>query len=372
MDKSKFAISIGHGVGSGKDLSIQSELRLVKIALLYGDVVNLHSPKSEMLLIASEALTKNPTRANIERMARIVGPDQRAQFYRAAELIGEVEEKAKEIKTFPRAKRRAQEKKIEAFMRRAMLKLRAETISTLRPMGFLEFEKLIRLGVLNIEKYESHMSNDNFAEKFTEGVFRIIANNNNFPLLDSEMSQLINLYIKETHAEISRLRKERAAQVQLSAEFISRLPHFEQATVDEIIDIRRMLERPLAKFRSAMVDFSKNIQASAWDADFTFEADELYISKVAPAIGEIEESISSNRIVQNIYQKALINTATAGTLTLAVSNWILPDDLNKSVSNLTGAALGLGSVALGEYFQERRKAEQNQMYFLYKANRLMR
>ncbi|WP_143341876.1 hypothetical protein [Deinococcus indicus] len=372
MDNSKFNISIGHGIGSGGNLAIHSELRLIKIGLLYGDTISLHSPKSEMLLIAVEALVNQPTKHNIQRLAGIVGQEQRAEFYQVADMIEQLDDAITSLRGLPRSQRRVQEKKFLALREQAFASMRVGMNGIFGPLGILDIDKLVRRGLLNLEKYEHEMASGSFAEKFTEGVFKTIASQNSFPLLDREMSNLIDLYIKEKRPELSNMRKERAAQTGLSAHFIQRLPHFEQAGVDEILDIRKLLVRPLSKFRAAMVEYSKTIQSATWERDFAIEADELYNLKIAPAVMEIEEAVSINRVVQNIYQKSVINTATAGTLTLAVSNLLMPSEIDKNISNIVGGILGLGTVAAGEYFQERTKAEQNQMYFLYKANQLLR
>lgn len=371
MEKNRLGISIGHGIGNGSSLSLDSELRLVKLALLYGDSITLHSPKSEMLMIAHNTMTQRPNRNSIERLARIVGTEQRASFYEFADGLDKLEEAFEKIKEFPRAQRKQQQRKMEKELEKEFRKFTVSCMEALRPTKIIEFQKLIKRGILSIEQYESYMESENFAEKFTEGIFDVVANQNNFPLLDSEMAKIINLYIKEERGKVSKVRQARAAQVQLSAEFIGRLPHFEQATIDEILDVRNTLRKPLTKFRAAMIEFSKTIQNASWDEDFTFEAEEIYHSKIAPTILEIEEAVSFNRIAQNLYQKSLINSAAAGTLTIAISNWLMPENIDKSIANLTSAALGLTTVAINERIQDIKRAEQNQMYFLYKANRML-
>ncbi len=67
------------------------------------------------------------------------------------------------------------------------------------------------------------------------------------------------------------------------------------------LDIRQELERPLTRFRSAMIKFSSEIKSASWDLDFVSDADQVFRREVAPTILDIEEEISSSTIVLAIY-----------------------------------------------------------------------
>ena len=44
-----------------------------------------------------------------------------------------------------------------------------------------------------------------------------------------------------------------------------------QMTTDEILDIRKELEKPLVRFRSKLLAYDAEIQSMPWDEEFQFE-----------------------------------------------------------------------------------------------------
>ena len=75
---------------------------------------------------------------------------------------------------------------------------------------------------------------------------------------------------------------------------LQRLPLFDDATVHEVIDIRRELERPLVRFRSAVMTYAESIKSASWDEDFSVEAELVFRQHIEPAVLEIEDSVRSS------------------------------------------------------------------------------
>jgi hypothetical protein len=88
-----------------------------------------------------------------------------------------------------------------------------------------------------------------------------------YPLFDDSAGQLVNTAIKEGKLVPLNTSASRAKQVGLSSNLLNRLPSFYNASVDEIVDIRKELDKPLVHFRSAIIKFSKEIESSSWERD---------------------------------------------------------------------------------------------------------
>lgn len=154
---------------------------------------------------------------------------------------------------------------------------------------------------------------------------------------------------------------------------LARLPLFERATVREIIDIRNELERPLKRFRSAMIKFSSGVKSASWDEDFVSDADQVFRREVEPAVLDIEEEIRANSFVAELTRKAVDAQAvlTGGSASaLAVTTLGLPAIAALAV----GGGVGGGKAAYDAYREwnkNNREVEQNQLFFYCKAGKLL-
>jgi flagellar capping protein FliD len=155
---------------------------------------------------------------------------------------------------------------------------------------------------------------------------------------------------------------------------------FERATVNEILDIRRELEKPLWNFRSAMVKFSQQIQSASWDKDFTYDADRVFRSEVTPAVLALEDEKKSssflNKLTAKVAEKSIqvgsAVTASAAVTALAVRMLNLP--LADVAALAAGPAIVAGGVAYSaykEWKEQQQKTEGNSLFFYYKAGSLL-
>ncbi len=63
--------------------------------------------------------------------------------------------------------------------------------------------------------------------------------------------------------------------------------------MDELLDIRNELHRPLIKFRAEMITLSKDIETASWDENFPSDVQDTFQAKVEPALLEIEDKLKS-------------------------------------------------------------------------------
>jgi hypothetical protein len=153
----------------------------------------------------------------------------------------------------------------------------------------------------------------------------------------------------------------------LASDFLQRLPLFEKATVQEILDVRRELDGPLVRFRGAVIYLSEDIRSAARDEDFPSDADTAFRKGVEPAIFDIEEAVQSHSSFRELLLRdARPEHVGAGLGVMLGSLAGLPDVVAVALgSGLTAAATGRG--AYKEWGENRENIESNQMYFYYGA-----
>ena len=207
-----------------------------------------------------------------------------------------------------------------------------------------------------------------------------------YPLFDAQMGNIMRLALNEGKFVVGPHSLTRGRDSSLATNLLARLPLFEHATVPEILDIRRELDIPLVRFRTAIMDFSETIEAAPWDEDFDSEAERIFYREVAPAVLEIEEQVHANRFLRtfatNMIEKA--GLPSGGALVATVSRLAdLPTLLAQlttvsatSITNtltVAAAAPVLGTVGKTLYQtwdswdKENKAIAQNQLFFYYRA-----
>jgi hypothetical protein len=153
-----------------------------------------------------------------------------------------------------------------------------------------------------------------------------------------------------------------------------RLPLFDQATVNEILDIRRELETPLTRFRSSIIRFSDSIRTAAWDEDFSFEADQIFQRDVQPAVLDLEEAVKTNKYLIALLRKVVdkpLTIPSASALGILMSKLSALPDIASQAFGLASASGLLAYDAYKDWLKDKRKIEENQLYFYYKAGTLL-
>ena len=149
-----------------------------------------------------------------------------------------------------------------------------------------------------IELQTLNPDSKNIGQDYFDIIANAIQSDHTYPLLDNPTGRLVDTAIKEGIIDVSEILVARARGVGLASDLLQNLPLFDNASVDEVISIRRELEKPLIRFRSSMIEFSDEINSATWDTDFPLECETIFNRKVRPAILEIEESV---RCILNLH-----------------------------------------------------------------------
>jgi len=241
--------------------------------------------------------------------------------------------------------------------------------------------RLIGQAAIDATARQAQGWSDAIIEDYVLRMSKAISSGQTFPLFDAQAANLARQGIREGMFAVSDTGINRGRHSGLAADLLERLPLFEQASVDEILDIRRELAKPLVRFRKAVTTFSGTIKSAAWDDDFLTEADAIFYRDVDPVVQEIAEMVENNRYLLQLLRKIGL---PAGTLTAVISRIAdLPEIVAQAVSNpaaaqvvtpalTVGIAGAVGSAVFTAGWEKRDTAqsiEQQELYFYYRARK---
>lgn len=389
------------GTYPSRELSLEQELRLLKAALLYGDHVKLYSLTSSMMSMVLRQRDFSPRHQMqlIEKVIPYLKPEKEARV-----LLKSLKKVKKKSRTkHLSGQDRALLANFQQLLAEQWEAIKEKATEIARDAGFDEMERAVQAGLLELHTFEgtdnnktvlefmtdciagvsgsprvesrrpemSHRS-DKLIWEFVERVSNAVSDGSTYPLFDAETSGLVMEEIDEKRLDVSESDIERGRHGGLAGDLLKRLPLFDQATVDEVLDIRRELERPLTRFRGAVVQFSGDIRSTSWDKDFPPEAEKMFYRDVGPAILDIEDAVKSNKLLASILRKFVdkpMVLPTGSIFTLVISQLSsLPNEIALSLG------VGISSAAIiydayREWKQEKQVIEQNQLFFYYEAQK---
>jgi hypothetical protein len=386
IDQNQVHMTIGSFMHTRDDISqFHNDLEMVKAALLYADRSKLVSVQTHTLLDM-----------NAERDLRKYDPITHLKNTLLSAPNEEVKKTIREsIQMFERAKRRRYSKKGREEFRLLTQWFESHLQTILDRWAMMRSEPAaqellaaINSGFLEIHPFQSvfdrvtqgTVSGEILAREYFLAVAAAATDNQTYPLFDERTSGMISLKIGSGDLGISSVANQRGKEIALAADLLARLPLFERASVKEILDIRRELEKPLAHFRSSMIKFSDQIQSASWDKDFVRDADQVFRSEVAPAVLALEEEEKSNSFLSKLTAKVADKslqvggavTASGAISALAVRMLNLP--LADVAALAVGPAIVAGGVAYTAYTEwkdKQKEIEGNSLFFYYKAGSLL-
>jgi len=225
-----------------------------------------------------------------------------------------------------------------------------------------------RAGLLEFELYDQADS-DQMVEAFFESAASAIRSGDTFPLFDDRTGDLIRTAAAEGKIAPDRTGVLRGQIVGLASDLLQRLPLFDDATTEEVIEIRRQLEDPLVRFRGAVITYARAIGSAQWDRSFQEEADLVFREKVAPAVKDLEDAIRANSFAQKLLGRATSPLAlpSSSVIGVVVSKLAAFQPLlGASLGIAVGSAVAAGS-AWKEWQDQSSEIERNQLYFYYRA-----
>jgi hypothetical protein len=367
-----FHITVGSSPSYG--INLDGDLRMVKSALLYADRVKLCSITSSMMLTLV-SLKESAQKQHLE-MLEVLIPPMCEDKDQARELVEQLH-RYRQIGygKNPTKQELLQRAKVQPRLAQMVSSLKGIAERLLREAGMDSLIHAVETGLLELHTFRAGdtWATESMVSEFVEVLSAAISNGSTYPLFDDQTGNLVKLGVRGGQIAVSEAGVSRGKHCGLAARLLERLPLFDEASISEILDIRRELEIPLIRFRSKMIEFSGKIKTAAWDEDFSFEAEQVFQRDIEPTILDIEEAVRSNKylvtLTRKLYDKSL--TITGGSaLALLMSKTSIPDIVSQSL----GVGIPVGVIVYDTYkeWQEKqRTSEQNQLYFYYRSGKLL-
>lgn len=377
----------------GSDATVAPELDLVKAALLYGDKVTLISPVTTMLLRV-EGLQQFSPRQQIELMRRV------APILMPADQIRAFEQGLEQLDDFVRTSVRggsfgdqllcagllqqfgAIQRMLSDAVQELADKAGMDQLATARAKGLLQIENadpgdamdLLVACILSAKRAETgerqdDSSTNRIVETFVEKLSRHLSSGREYLIFDEPVANLTEAAIREGLFHPAMGPAGRCAQAMAASALMGRLPTFPDATVDEVLDIRKEMAPSLTQFRSAMVTISKTFTSSAWESAFEDEVHDAWVETVLPAVEAIDGSVRDNNSLLRLAagMSGAANTALPGLIIVAAGL-----HGHAGGAELFGGALSAGAPLL-QALRARRDAgsavRMQPFYFLYAVER---
>lgn len=138
--------------------------------------------------------------------------------------------------------------------------------------------------------------------------------------------------------------------------------------MDAILDVRKRMTAPLVRFRAAVAEAARELEATPADAAFTAEALDINRRLVAPALVELEESLESLGALPTL-RRGWPKLA-AGAVSLVAGAAVGVPDL-AALAAATAGTIGpvLAYQELKYRSDESRDRRANKWFFVYDVQR---
>lgn len=363
-------IRIAVVTGTSGDISLHSATRLVKPALLYADHVTLYSPVAALLQSAAAVgLSDELTLAALREVGPLIDPSFPASLQVIDELVAKRHKTRSDMQLLIGLKKR---------LRDGAAEILAKAEEMIEEAGGTELIPAMEAGLITLDPLvredEVDTSNDDLVfDAFIARLRELLRDNHAYPLFDDQIGDLVRATVAEDVFEMGEASVRRGKQVSTAARFMQQLPAFPAATVAEILDIRDELRSPLVRFRSAIIEMERLIDAAAYEPDFAAEVEDLFNERVAPALAEINELIRDNASLRQLVGEAIADSKTilSAVLTLGVTT---SADFPTLVAAALDVAVPVAAVTARAAWTQSvgaREIERRQLFFLYKTNALL-
>lgn len=367
------SLHIAIAAAPSNGISLDREVKLVKAALLYADTVSLLSPS--FTLLGSVAALGDLR--GLERVQFVEAFAQKTHSTADNEAALRSLEIYRKIKSKDKRKRSEEEWKLLSDIEQYFELMWSERLipnieKLLSESGGHGLFSAIESGVLSIEPLamEKDWSSDQIISQFTDGIQEMLKDPGVYPLFDDETGSLVRSAYAEGIWTPPSFPHERGKQVVIAADALGRLPAFPEATVDEVLDIRKELREPLVRFRAAMIRLGRLVEGAFFNQDAHAQFDELYREHIAPAILEIEEKVHDTTYLRELLAQVAGSSSPLITAILAFGVTRVAD-LPWMLSVATPMAHAATSAALQKFTTGQRDVSRYEMFFLYRTQQIL-
>lgn len=197
-----------------------------------------------------------------------------------------------------------------------------------------------------------------------------------FPVFDEQVSGLLRAMIAD---RLVGANLTHATHAGLAGHLVGTLEAFPGAAMDEVIDVRRELEEPLVRFRSAVTSMTRDLAVTPLDAAFPRHADDLYRERVAPALLALEENTREARLREQLVRQVTEGAGLTGVKAafgMAFAAYALLPDIGIAAAAgampAAGAALDIATAVRRRRHDLAGERRTNKSLFLFEAGHRLR
>jgi hypothetical protein len=360
-------------------VSIHDDVDLVRASVLYADHVELVSLSAWMLASQAQMAYGDGT----ELLEMIGGLDEQTLVYLGADWSDDEQELVRQLPVLlnsPALDRLGfggQRRALKAEMEKAQSGLQGTIEKLLEKSGAGELVAGLEAGVVSLSSAGMGDGEDFDAvmEQWLDHLRRLLQDPSKRLLFDDGIAKLVAAMVREKKVDLPALTRRHAGEALVGSGLISRLPAFPQAPLDELLDLRGDLAAPLVRYRAAVMEMGDALRSEVFDTDAPAEIDDLWRSRVEPAVLEIEETLAQHGLVREVARQAAQDV-----------KWLLLEGPAfylglEHISSLEGWVSALGAAAAPTAHagvkgaqaavSGRREAKAHDLFFLYQAQRLM-
>jgi hypothetical protein len=366
------------------DRSLEPAAELLKAAIIYGDEVLLHSPTA--LLFASVAGITDLSAGELVEFVRQVAPALgetgegfTQQMHRLEESVGADGAQAifqllldgsSEMRELIAASDPSAGAKLDGYATK-FLELRQELNRAIEEQlasaGVPSVLPAIDAGLLQLAPIEN---TDDLVAGYVEALWSVLRDARYYPLFDAGIAELVDAAVREGALNLPAGNRSKGKQAGAASGFLARLPTFPRASMDEIIDIRAELDRPLIRFRAEMVRVAHDLGVDAFDPGFDGAAEDAWTSKVSPALLELEELVEEKRL-KHQFGVHLPTGGTVGAFGGLVTGIITHAPLIGTGAAFGAAAATTAAAALADAAKLERDMRKRPYYLLHRTEELL-
>jgi len=172
------------------------------------------------------------------------------------------------------------------------------------------------------------------------------------------------LQMKLASGELAKSNMKHSARTEIATRLIASIPNFPDASLDELLDVRRRVGPYLARFRSAIVDFEEGILDEILDVGFDQAFEDLFLKEVAPVLEELKQSLQDERAYPTLLRG--VPRIAAGVVALGGVFATGGSELASVAVAAAGASNAIAKEFLDryKYSQERKR---NRLFLLFDA-----
>lgn len=369
-------------VSPRKFVTLDSEIKYIKSALLYADSIKLISPVAHLYFELSSGSHNQTEKQFIRLLEKMLPLIKMIDINLHNQLFSEEISQAKEIfysksyKSISMASKFQMRNKFSKFSKDIDEKLQ----DILGHNNCNDISWLVKNNRIKLETFDSSFNDiDQYVMEYFEKLKTSVSNS--YPLFDELSNTIMKSAIREGIINLTDVDRFKAGYAGLTDKLILKLPSFDFAELDEILSVRKELDKSLLRFRAKTINYVESIQTLPWDKDFEEECNILYSSEIVPSILEIEEMIEDNNILKNLGVNVLsdhsllgnlsglvIGIATAGAIS-SFSNAVAENEAMLAV----GGTWALSKIACtyNDYKSKEKEIERKDLYFYYKAGKFL-